>query len=143
MSFSIIVMNCETLVSLHSLIRLLVCNYQRSFCLLNRYLNKIYLQKQPSASLPANVVYLGVDYPCHRHCGVRNVTQFSDPHTQMESYRQRARRMVAMATSRYDKALARGLKPPEAWNESTVDWMMAAKVCVCVCMCVCVWHVCT
>eukprot|EP00731_Ephydatia_muelleri_P016497 Em0009g921a len=92
-----------------------------------RYLNKIYLQKQPSASLPANVVYLGVDYPHHKHCGVRSATQFSDPHTQMESYRQRARRMVAMAASRYDKALARGLKPTEAWNESTVDWTVAAK----------------
>ena len=100
-----------------------------AICLLDRYLNKIYLQKQPSASLPANVVYLGVDYPHHKHCGVRSATQFSDPHTQMESYRQRARRMVAMAASRYDKALARGLKPTEAWNESTVDWTVAAKVC--------------
>ena len=35
-----------------------------------------------------------------------------------------------MAASRYDKALARGLKPTEAWNESTVDWTVAAKVCV-------------
>eukprot|EP00731_Ephydatia_muelleri_P016407 Em0009g831a len=97
-----------------------------------RYLNKIYLQKQPSASLPANVVYLGVDYPHHKHCGVRSATQFSDPHTQMESYRQRARRMVAMAASRYDKALAKGLKPTEAWNESTVDWTVAAKAhCYC------------
>ena len=72
--------------------------------------------------------YLATDYPAHSSCGVRSVDQFSDPHTQLEAYRQRARRMVGVANSAYQRALGRGLTQAQAWNETTIDWTVAAKV---------------
>ena len=39
-----------------------------------------------------------------------------------------ARRMVGVANSTYQQALARGLTQSQAWNISTVDWTVAAKV---------------
>ena len=37
-------------------------------------------------------------------------------------------RMVGVANSTYQQALARGLTQAQAWNVSTVDWTVAAKV---------------
>ena len=34
-----------------------------------------------------------------------------------------------MANSAYQQALARGMTQAEAWNTTTVDWTVAAKVC--------------
>ena len=121
--------------------------------MVHRYLNKLYSSKLPMSALPTNVCYLATDYPAHSSCGVRSVDQFSDPHTQLEAYRQRARRMVGVANSAYQRALGRGLTQAQAWNETTIDWTVAAKVrilnffaiaifhnfyvslCVCVCIC--------
>ena len=121
--------------------------------IVRRYLNKLYSSKLPMSALPTNVCYLATDYPAHSSCGVRSVDQFSDPHTQLEAYRQRARRMVGVANSAYQRALGRGLTQAQAWNETTIDWTVAAKVrilnffaidnfsqfhmslCVCVCIC--------
>lgn len=93
-----------------------------------RYLNKLYSSGQPMSSLPTNVCYLATDYPGHASCGVRSLDQFSDPHVQLEAFRQRARRMVGVASSAYQRALGRGLTQPQAWNSTTVDWTVAAKV---------------
>ena len=93
-----------------------------------RYLNKLYSSKLPMSALPTNVCYLATDYPAHSSCGVRSVDQFSDPHTQLEAYRQRARRIVGVANSAYQRALGRGLTQAQAWNETTIDWTVAAKV---------------
>jgi acyl-CoA oxidase len=92
-----------------------------------RYLNKLYSSGQPMSALPTNVCYLATDYPGHASCGVRSVDQLSDPHLQLEAFRQRARRMVGVASSAYQRALGRGLTQPQAWNSTTVDWTMAAK----------------
>ena len=125
--------------------------------MVHRYLNKLYSSKLPMSALPTNVCYLATDYPAHSSCGVRSVDQFSDPHTQLEAYRQRARRMVGVANSAYQRALGRGLTQAQAWNETTIDWTVAAKVrilnffaiaifhnfpqishvSVCVCVCIC------
>ena len=80
------------------------------------------------SALPTNVCYLATDYPGHASCGVRSVNQLSDPHLQLEAFRQRARRMVGVASSAYQRALGRGLTQPQAWNSTTVDWTVAAKV---------------
>ena len=37
-------------------------------------------------------------------------------------------RMVGVANTAYQQALARGLTPAQAWNTTTVDWTVAAKV---------------
>ena len=95
---------------------------------LYRYLNKLYSSGQPMSALPTNVCYLATDYPGHASCGVRTVDQLSDPHLQLEAFRQRARRMVGVASSAYQRALGRGLTQPQAWNSTTVDWTAAAKV---------------
>ena len=58
----------------------------------SRYLNKLYSQQLPISRLPDNVCYLATDYPTHASCGVQSEDQFMDPHTQLEAYRQRARR---------------------------------------------------
>ena len=39
-----------------------------------------------------------------------------------------AYRMVGLANSTYQQALSRGLTQSQAWNISTVDWTVAAKV---------------
>ena len=96
--------------------------------IVHRYLNKLYSSKLPMSALPTNVCYLATDYPAHSSCGVRSVDQFSDPHTQLEAYRQRARRIVGVANSAYQRALGRGLTQAQAWNETTIDWTVAAKV---------------
>ncbi|CAI8005627.1 Peroxisomal acyl-coenzyme A oxidase 1 [Geodia barretti] len=93
-----------------------------------RYLNKLYSSGQPMSALPTNVCYLATDYPGHASCGVRSVNRLSDPHLQLEAFRQRARRMVGVASSAYQRALGRGLTQPQAWNSTTVDWTVAAKV---------------
>jgi acyl-CoA oxidase len=93
-----------------------------------RYLNKLYSRRLPSSRLPSNVCYLATDYPSHVSCGVTSLDQLRDPHTQLEAYRQRVRRMVGVANSAYQQALARGMTQAEAWNTTTVDWTVAAKV---------------
>ena len=57
-----------------------------------RYLNKLYSLQLPASKLPANVSYLASDYYLHKSCPLRTAEQFSDPHIQLEAYRQRARR---------------------------------------------------
>lgn len=37
-------------------------------------------------------------------------------------------RMVDMAAETYQRGLRRGLKQPDAWNNSTCDWAAAANV---------------
>ena len=95
-----------------------------------RYLNKLYTSRQPMSALPTNVCYLATDYPGHASCGVRSHDQLSDPHVQLEAFRQWARRMVGVASSAYQRAMGRGLSQAQAWNTTTVDWTVAAKVCV-------------
>lgn len=92
-----------------------------------RYLNKLYSRRLPLSHLPGNVCYLATDYPTHVTCGVSSVEQLRDPHTQLEAYRQRARRVVGVANSAYQQALARGMTQAQAWNTTTVDWTVAAK----------------
>lgn len=79
-------------------------------------------------NLPSNVCYLATDYPAHISCGVQSVNQLMDPHIQLETYRQRARRMVGVANSAYQRALTNGMTQAQAWNVTTVDWTVAAKV---------------
>ena len=59
-----------------------------------RYLNKLYSQQLPASKLPKNVSYLASDYYLHKSCPLRTAEQFSDPHIQLEAYRQRARRYI-------------------------------------------------
>ncbi len=56
------------------------------------YLLKLFSQRLPSAQLPDNMAYLGFDYPVHKYSPVRRAEEFMDPPTQLEAYRQRARR---------------------------------------------------
>lgn len=91
-----------------------------------RYLLKQFSQKLPMSKLSVNVAYLGSDFRVHKYCSVRLSEQFTEPHTQLEAYRQRARRMVAIATANYQQALGRGCSQSEAWNMSSIDWTVAA-----------------
>lgn len=91
-----------------------------------RYLSKLYLQRLPASKLPSNVSYLASDYYLHKSSPLRTAEQFLDSHVQLEAYRQRARRMVAMASEHYQDALRRGMKQTDAWNASTCDWTAAA-----------------
>ena len=48
------------------------------------------------SKLSVNVAYLGSDFPVHKYCAVKTSGQFTDPHIQLEAYRQRARRWVGL-----------------------------------------------
>lgn len=102
------------------------------------------------SQLPTNVCYLAVDYPQHTQCSVFTPKHFNDPHVLLEAYRQRAKRyyyyllhgfachwscmstficiyrLVSIAMKRY--STSGNNDPITAWNNSSVDWMNAAKV---------------
>ncbi|XP_003391494.1 PREDICTED: peroxisomal acyl-coenzyme A oxidase 1-like, partial [Amphimedon queenslandica] len=92
-----------------------------------RYLLKISRQKVPQAQLPNNVAYLGVDYPKYKESPVLTPKQFNDPHILLEAYRQRVIRLVAVALRRYMNGIDSGLDAVAAWNNSSVDWTVAAR----------------
>ena len=93
-----------------------------------RYLRKMFNQRLTQSQLPPNIVYLACDYPKHTSCAAHTPEQFSDPHLLLEAYRQRARRMVEVAATQYQRAKGTGLDDVAAWNASSVDWTNAAKV---------------
>ena len=101
---------------------------------LSRYLHKLFAAQRPVSALPDNVSYLGADYPGHMTFPLQTAAQFSDAHLLLEAYRQRARRLVSMATDTYKAGLSRGLSHSDSWNGSTIDWTVAARVSVYVCV---------
>jgi len=63
-----------------------------------RYLHKLYSQRLPQAQLPADVAYLGADYPHQTTCSANTPYQLFDAHIQLEAYRQRAVRCDVVIT---------------------------------------------
>ncbi|XP_064382738.1 peroxisomal acyl-coenzyme A oxidase 1-like isoform X2 [Halichondria panicea] len=92
-----------------------------------RYLNKLYSQKLPSSGLADNVAYLASNYTLQKRSPVRTAQQFLDPHVLLEAYRQRARRMVAIAVTRFENGKRSGLSQSDAWSSSTCDWITASN----------------
>uniref|UniRef100_A0AAN0JCZ4 Acyl-coenzyme A oxidase n=1 Tax=Amphimedon queenslandica TaxID=400682 RepID=A0AAN0JCZ4_AMPQE len=92
-----------------------------------RYIFKVCKQNMPQAQLPSNVAYLAADYPKYKESPVSDPKHFNDPHILLEAYRQRVIRLVAVALERYSKSIATGLDSVAAWNNSSVDWTMAAR----------------
>ncbi|XP_064382734.1 peroxisomal acyl-coenzyme A oxidase 1-like isoform X1 [Halichondria panicea] len=92
-----------------------------------RYLNKLYSQKLPSSGLADNVAYLASNYTFQKRSPVRTAQQFLDPHVLLEAYRQRARRMVAIASLRLTEGKRSSLSQSDAWNLSTCDWVTASN----------------
>ena len=85
-------------------------------------------QRLLQSQLPTNIAYLASDYPKHTSCAASTPQQFSDPHLLQEAYRQRARRMIEVASAQYQAGLGMGLDNVAAWNSSSVDWTNAAQV---------------
>ena len=46
----------------------------------------------PSSELPDNIAYLSKDFKLKPKCAIRTASHYTDPHMQIEVYRQRARR---------------------------------------------------
>ena len=82
----------------------------------------------PQAQLPTNITYLASDYHKQKHCVVHTADQFSDPSLLLEAYHLRARKLVEIASDHYQEALTAGMDNTEAWNESSIDWTIAAQV---------------
>ena len=85
-------------------------------------------QRLTQSQLPPNIVYLASDYPKHTSCAAHIPEQFSDTRITLKAYRQRAKRMVEIAATRYQQAKDSGLDDVAAWNASSVDWTNGAKV---------------
>ena len=96
-------------------------------CIRDRYLHKVFNQKLPQSQLPGDVSYLASDFHKHIQSGVVTSQQFSDPHVLLEAYRQRARRLVEIASRRYQDGTGMGMDNVAAWNYSSVDWTVAAR----------------
>ncbi len=110
------------------------------------------------AQLPIDISYLASDYPKNRRCPAMASVQFSHHNILLEAYRQRARRyphviatklflnsyvcipvvcipvdcipcrLTEIASKRYQTGLQSSMDNVAAWNSSTVDWTIAAKV---------------
>ena len=93
-----------------------------------RFLKKQFDKQLSQSQLPVNITYLAADYIMKTTCEAKCAEHFSDTTLLLEAYRQRARKMVEMASLQYQEALDEGIEESEAWNESSVDWTNAARV---------------
>ena len=94
-----------------------------------RYLHKMFNQQLTQSQLPPNIAYLASDFPKHTSCAAHSPDQFSDPKILLRAYLQRARAIVDIAVAQYELGKSSGQDDVAAWNNSSVDWINAAKVC--------------
>ena len=94
-----------------------------------RYLHKLFNKCLSQSQLPLNITYLATDYHKNTVCVAKTAEQFSDPDLLVEAYCHRVRKMVEIASAQYQEASKAGMDEVEAWNEASVDWINAVKVC--------------